>query len=123
MYKDIVQEVLSASMFTQGIPFTEKNLDQIREAINSTIVATYDSYRGNLETCINALNKEEKFGGYILANNADEITIFDVYGEKSFSTLEEAKQALLDAMIQSPTQDLLIYKTNGSENPHDWTVI
>lgn len=124
-YKDIVQKSLLNSIFNQIILFSEENLDQIREAINSSILSIYDSYRNQLEGCVNdVVDKNDSDGRYVLVNSVKNLTKDDVVSNKrSFSTLDDAKRALTDAMIKTPSKDLAICDTHDSENPANWEIL
>ena len=124
-YKDIVQKSLSNPIFTQITPFSEENLDQIREAINSSILSIYDSYRNQVEGCVKEIiDKDDPSGRYILVNNVENLTKDDIVSNKRyFATLDDAKRALTDAMIKTPSKDLAICDTHESENPDDWEII
>lgn len=124
-YKEIVQKSLSNSTFTQIVLFSEGNLDRIREAINSSILSIYDTYRKQLEGCVNEVaDKNDSAGRYVLVNNVENLKKDDIVSNKrSFLTLADAKRALTDAMIKTPSKDLAICDTHNSENLTDWEIL
>ena len=125
VYRKIVQDSLYDTSFNQVLTFSAENLEQIKEAIISTILSAYDLYREQLEGCVNTIVDSEKSNNrFILVNNVDKITADDVVSNKRmFNSLEEAKKALLDAMIKTPSKDLVICDTHNSDNPEQWEKI